>query len=122
MAHRSVDSAEALYECADYALYHAKRHLRGRSVIFSSELEAEIRSRGLIERLLRQADFATEMDLVYQPIVDAATERTTAFEVLARWQSPRLGLVSPADFISGCGAYRPDPPAHSGAPDQGAGS
>ena len=96
---RSVDSAEALYECADYALYHAKRHLRGRSVIFSSELEAEIRSRGLIERLLRQADFATEMDLVYQPIVDAATERTTAFEVLARWQSPRLGLVSPADFI-----------------------
>jgi predicted signal transduction protein with EAL and GGDEF domain len=96
---RSVETAEALYECADYALYHAKRHLRGRSVIFSSELEAEIRSRGLIERLLRQADFATEMDLVYQPIVDAATERTTAFEVLARWQSPRLGLVSPADFI-----------------------
>jgi diguanylate cyclase (GGDEF)-like protein len=96
---RSVENAEALYECADYALYHAKRQQRGRSVIFSSELEAEIRSRGVIEHLLRQADFATEMRLVYQPIVDATTERTTAFEVLARWQSPRLGLVSPADFI-----------------------
>jgi len=96
---RSVESAEALYECADYALYHAKRHQRGRSVIFSSELEAEIRSRGVIEHLLRAADFAAEMNLVYQPIVDAETERATAFEVLARWQSPRLGLVSPADFI-----------------------
>src|SRR5579883_1090765 len=95
----SVESAEALYECADYALYHAKRQQRGRSVIFSSELEAEIRSRGVIEHLLRHADFATEMDLAFQPIVDATSERTTAFEVLARWQSPRLGQVSPADFI-----------------------
>jgi diguanylate cyclase (GGDEF)-like protein len=96
---QSATTAEALYECADYSLYHAKRHLRGRTVIFSSELEAEIRSRGVIENLLRTADFSTEMDLVYQPIVDAMSEHTAGFEVLARWRSSRLGLVSPADFI-----------------------
>ncbi|MGY4513257.1 putative bifunctional diguanylate cyclase/phosphodiesterase [Bradyrhizobium sp. USDA 3650] len=96
---QSAMTAEALYECADYSLYHAKRHLRGRTVIFSSELEAEIRSRGVIENLLRTADFSTEMDLVYQPIVDAMSEHTAGFEVLARWHSSRLGLVSPADFI-----------------------
>jgi diguanylate cyclase (GGDEF)-like protein len=96
---QSATTAEALYECADYSLYHAKRHLRGRTVIFSSELEAEIRSRGVIENLLRTADFSTEMDLVFQPIVDAMSEHTTGFEVLARWRSSRLGLVSPADFI-----------------------
>ncbi|MGX1165661.1 diguanylate cyclase (GGDEF)-like protein [Bradyrhizobium sp. USDA 372] len=96
---QSATTAEALYECADYSLYHAKRHLRGRTVIFSSELEAEIRSRGVIENLLRTADFATEMDLVFQPIVDAMSEHTAGFEVLARWRSARLGLVSPADFI-----------------------
>jgi diguanylate cyclase (GGDEF)-like protein len=96
---QSATTAEALYECADYSLYHAKRHLRGRTVIFSSELEAEIRSRGVIENLLRTADFSTEMDLVYQPIVDAMSEHTAGFEVLARWHSSRLGLVSPADFI-----------------------
>jgi diguanylate cyclase (GGDEF)-like protein len=96
---RSATTAEALYECADYALYHAKRHVRGRTVIFSSELEAEIRSRGVIENLLRTSDFGAEMDLVFQPIVDATSERTRGFEVLARWHSPRLGLVSPADFI-----------------------
>ncbi|GLR89509.1 putative bifunctional diguanylate cyclase/phosphodiesterase [Bradyrhizobium iriomotense] len=96
---RSAMDAEVLYECADYALYHAKRHARGRTVIFSSELEAEIRSRGVIENLLRTADFDAEMELVFQPIVDAMSERTAGFEVLARWHSPRLGLVSPADFI-----------------------
>ena len=95
----SATSAEALYECADYSLYHAKRHLRGGTVIFSSELEAEIRSRGVIENLLRTADFSTEMDLVFQPIVDAMSEHTAGFEVLARWHSSRLGQVSPADFI-----------------------
>ncbi|MDF0496494.1 putative bifunctional diguanylate cyclase/phosphodiesterase [Bradyrhizobium yuanmingense] len=96
---QSATTAEALYECADYSLYHAKRNLRGRTVIFSSELEAEIRSRGVIENLLRTADFSTEMDLVFQPIVDAMSEHTAGFEVLARWRSTRLGLVSPADFI-----------------------
>ncbi|MBW7974436.1 EAL domain-containing protein [Bradyrhizobium sp. BR 10289] len=96
---QSATTAEALYECADYSLYHAKRHLRGRTVIFSTELEAEIRSRGVIENLLRTADFSTEMDLVFQPIVDAMSEHTAGFEVLARWHSSRLGLVSPADFI-----------------------
>ncbi len=96
---QSATGAEALYECADYSLYHAKRHARGRTVLFSSELEAEIRSRGVIENLLRSCDFSKELDLVFQPIVDAMSEQTAGFEVLARWHSPRLGLVSPADFI-----------------------
>ncbi|WP_441237650.1 putative bifunctional diguanylate cyclase/phosphodiesterase [Bradyrhizobium sp. 930_D9_N1_4] len=95
----SASTSEALYECADYSLYHAKRHLRGRTVIFSSELEAEIRSRGVIENLLRTSDFGAEMELVFQPIVDAMSEHTAGFETLARWHSPRLGWVSPADFI-----------------------
>jgi diguanylate cyclase (GGDEF)-like protein len=96
---RSATAADALYECADYALYHAKRHARGQTVIFSSELEAEIRSRNVIEHLLLAADFEREMELAFQPIVDAASARTTGFEVLARWRSPKLGLVSPSAFI-----------------------
>ncbi|RTE94880.1 MULTISPECIES: EAL domain-containing protein [Bradyrhizobium] len=95
----SATTSEALYECADYALYHAKRHMRGGTVLFSSKLEAEIRSRGVIENLLRTSDFGTEMELVFQPIVDAMSEHTAGFETLARWHSPRLGWVSPADFI-----------------------
>jgi hypothetical protein len=68
-------------------------------VIFSSELEAKIRSRGVIENLLRTSEFGAEMAPVFQPIVDAMSEHTAGFEVLARWNSPRLDPVSPADFI-----------------------
>ncbi|WP_315723889.1 MULTISPECIES: putative bifunctional diguanylate cyclase/phosphodiesterase [unclassified Bradyrhizobium] len=96
---RSAMAADALYECADYALYHAKRRARGQAIIFSTELEAEIRSRSVIEHLLRTADFETEMELVFQPIMDAANARTTGFEVLARWHSPKLGVVTPSSFI-----------------------
>jgi diguanylate cyclase (GGDEF)-like protein len=96
---RSAMAADALYECADYALYHAKRRARGQAIIFSTELEAEIRSRSVIEHLLRTADFESEMDLAFQPIMDATNARTTGFEVLARWRSPKLGLVSPSSFI-----------------------
>ncbi|GLH78013.1 GGDEF-domain containing protein [Bradyrhizobium sp. SSBR45G] len=96
---RSATAADALYECADYALYHAKRRARGQAIIFSSELEAEIRSRSVIEHLLRTADFESEMGLAFQPIMDATNSRTTGFEVLARWRSPKLGAVSPASFI-----------------------
>ncbi|WP_315702491.1 MULTISPECIES: putative bifunctional diguanylate cyclase/phosphodiesterase [unclassified Bradyrhizobium] len=96
---RSATAAEPLYECADYALYHAKRHARGGAIIFSSELEAEIRSRGVIEHMLRTADFDAEMRLAFQPIKDTRCLRTRSLEVLARWHNPKLGLVSPADFI-----------------------
>lgn len=96
---QTASTAEELYECADYSLYHAKRHLRGQAVIFSKELEVEIRSRSVIESLLRTCDFDVEMELVFQPIVDAVSEDTVGFEALARWHNPKIGWVSPADFI-----------------------
>lgn len=35
----------------------------------------------------------------FQPLVDIGAEVTIGFEVLARWQHPTLGAVSPAVFI-----------------------
>ncbi len=93
------DTPEQLYERADYALYHAKQHLRGASVVFSADHETAIRQAGLIEQALRHADMAQEFHLAFQPLVDIRDRRTIAFEALARWTSPSLGPVSPADFI-----------------------
>ena len=45
------------------------------------------------------ADLDTELELVFQPIVDVASTKTVAFEALARWTSPTLGKVSPGQFI-----------------------
>lgn len=40
-----------------------------------------------------------EMVPFFQPQFDIATNRLRGLEVLARWQHPTLGMISPADFI-----------------------
>jgi diguanylate cyclase (GGDEF)-like protein len=94
-----AETADLLYERADYALYHAKRTGRSKAVFFSAEHQKLIREQGAIEQTLRQADLDTEFYPVFQPVVDANSGRTMAFECLARWSSPTLGDVPPAIFI-----------------------
>ena len=91
--------ADSLMERADFALYHAKVRCRGTAVCFAPRHEAQLRRQAAVEQALRRADLATEFHLHYQPIVDAASGRVEAYEALARWNSPTLGSVSPADFI-----------------------
>jgi diguanylate cyclase (GGDEF)-like protein len=92
-------SSEELFDRADYALYHGKRSNRGNAILFSADHNAEIHRDARIEQALKIADFATELDVVFQPIVDIRTERVIGFEALARWTSPVIGSVSPAMFI-----------------------
>lgn len=93
------DSAELLYERADYALYFAKNHRRGQPVIFSEAHESEIRHQSTIEQALRTADLEAELTLHFQPLFDVDRGEPTAFEALARWLSPTLGVVPPNIFI-----------------------
>ena len=92
-------TSELLYERADYSLYYAKHHHRGRPVIFSIEHETEIRKFAKLERCLRHAEIESEISLHFQPIVDVQRGATVAFEALARWDSPELGRVAPDVFI-----------------------
>ena len=92
-------TAKALYEHADYALYHAKQYQRGRAVTFSTEHQAEIRNKTIAEQCLRMADLDAELSLEFQPLFDVGENRPVAFEALARWNSPELGSVSPGIFI-----------------------
>jgi len=94
-----ASSSEELFDRADYALYHGKRSKRGNAVLFSADHNAEIHRDARIEQALKIADFATELDVVFQPIVDIRNEHAVGFEALARWTSPVLGPVSPALFI-----------------------
>lgn len=95
----SADSPVRLYERADYALCHVKRFARGGAMLFSAAHEEQIRNDGAIELALRGADLDRELTMVFQPIVDTKSGETLALEALARWTSPTLGEVSPANFI-----------------------
>jgi diguanylate cyclase (GGDEF)-like protein len=90
---------EILYEYADFALYHAKRTGKSRSVVFSEEHRNILTERGRLEQALRIADLENEIYPVFQPMVDVASGQTLTFEALARWQSPTLGNVPPSQFI-----------------------
>lgn len=48
---------------------------------------------------LRSAIENEEFELHYQPQVQVETRELVGLEALVRWRSPRLGLVSPAQFI-----------------------
>ena len=93
------DTAKALFERADYALYTAKEKRIGQAVIFSSDHEAVIRRVSLVDHALRHADFSREFWLAYQPIVDAGSLQTLGFEALARWSCPGYGHVGPDVFV-----------------------
>jgi EAL domain-containing protein (putative c-di-GMP-specific phosphodiesterase class I) len=71
----------------------------GRVTFFSSDLNAEVERRRLIEGELREAIEKQELSLNYQPVVDVGTRGIVGAEALLRWHSEALGHVSPVDFI-----------------------
>lgn len=95
----SAENAHELYERADYALYSGKRARRGHVTLFTNEHVMQIAQTTRVEQVLRDADLAREISVVFQPIVDIRTRRVVAMEALARWASPVLGDMSPAVFI-----------------------
>ncbi len=93
------DTGDQLFDRADYALSAAKREARGSAIVFSEVHATEISKVRHMEHLLYSADLDDEIYVVLQPQYDVSLGATTGFEVLARWRSPVLGEISPADFI-----------------------
>ncbi|MGB4351801.1 MAG: bifunctional diguanylate cyclase/phosphodiesterase [Tissierellaceae bacterium] len=69
---------------------------------FDESMQASVQRSEIIERELREAinqDFASDIYLLYQPILNSKTNKIETFEALARMRSERFGLVSPLEFI-----------------------
>ncbi|MDR5817311.1 EAL domain-containing protein [Caballeronia sp. LZ033] len=94
----SVDADNVLQQ-ADLALYKAKREGRNCFRIYERGMNDPLRLRNELEDDLRRTLRADELEVHYQPIVDARSGRTTACEALLRWHHPKRGLISPAEFI-----------------------
>jgi diguanylate cyclase (GGDEF)-like protein len=92
-------SQEDLIRNADLALYAAKASGRGRFSFFSNELLKAAEDKRMLEEDLRDALAKGEIQLFYQPIVNASSNTTTGVEALVRWFHPTRGPISPALFI-----------------------
>lgn len=90
---------EDILRDADTAMYRAKENGKARFEVFDHGMHARAVSRLQLESDLRQAIEQKQFCVYYQPIVSLQTGRLAGFEALVRWNHPRRGLVSPADFI-----------------------
>lgn len=93
-----ADAAELMHR-ADIAMYHAKKQGKNRYFWFEPAMEAELRFRNELELGLRDGLAKGEFVPFYEQQRDLGTGDLTGFEMLARWRSPGLGLVSPEIFI-----------------------
>jgi diguanylate cyclase (GGDEF)-like protein len=93
------DRPEDILRDADTAMYRAKENGKARYEVFDHGMHAKAVSRLQLESDLRHAIEHNEFCVYYQPIVSLQTGRLSGLEALVRWNHPRRGLVSPADFI-----------------------
>lgn len=84
---------------ADLALYRAKEAGRGTYAFFEESLNQRAQERRQLESDLRLALERDEFELHYQPLFDLEHNRICSFEALLRWNHPKRGLISPADFV-----------------------
>jgi diguanylate cyclase (GGDEF)-like protein/PAS domain S-box-containing protein len=85
---------------AELAMYHAKRNGGDRIDVFKSAMRASKNDRLSIESTLRHAIERNEIAILYQPIIRLDGRAVAGFEAMARWNHPKLGRLSPLEFIA----------------------
>ncbi|WP_448030221.1 bifunctional diguanylate cyclase/phosphodiesterase [Bradyrhizobium liaoningense] len=91
---------EQLLKKADLALYRSKSAGRNCFTIYDEAMSAELEARNTLEGDLRDAIAQCQLEVHYQPFVDALGGVRRGFEALVRWRHPTRGLIPPDQFIS----------------------
>ncbi len=91
---------EEVLKDAELAMYHAKRIGGDRVEVFKPAMRARKTDRLTLESDLRRAIEREEISIVYQPIIRLEDRSVAGFEALTRWDHPKMGRMSPAEFIS----------------------
>jgi diguanylate cyclase (GGDEF)-like protein/PAS domain S-box-containing protein len=92
-------NADSLLRNADMAMYQAKDRGRNNYQFFTASMQKRTLERQQLELDLRLAVQRGELEIYYQPVVDAESEKVTSVEALLRWNHPHRGIVNPSVFI-----------------------
>ena len=87
---------DALVAAADAAMYAAKRAGGNTFAVFEPSMRAGIAEQLELQQALREAAEGGQLQLHYQPKVDARSGRVRGAEALLRWTHPTRGPISPA--------------------------
>ncbi|MBN2894682.1 MAG: EAL domain-containing protein [Campylobacterales bacterium] len=92
-------SAEELLRNADAAMYRAKEEGRNTYQFYTADMTERAMERVVMESAMRKGLQNDEFFLEYQPQYDCRDNTLIGMEALVRWMHPKLGRISPAQFI-----------------------
>lgn len=92
--------ADDLLHAASVALSQAQRAGSNKVSCFREEMYSDLQARAELETDFHSGLRLGQIVPFYQPIVGLTKGVPKGFEALARWQHPRLGLLSPDRFLS----------------------
>lgn len=94
-------SLDVLLRKADLALNQAKRSGKHQCLCYDDNMQEPVQRRHALIEGLKRALPDQHLGLVFQPIYELSVSgpKVHGFEALLRWNSPKLGFVSPAEFI-----------------------
>ncbi|WP_121663801.1 sensor domain-containing protein [Metabacillus litoralis] len=93
------EDQETLIKNADTAMYLAKERGKNNYQYYNSTLQNVSTRKMELEVGLRKALAKEHFEVFYQPQYRLATREVCGVEALLRWKHPKLGMISPADFI-----------------------
>ena len=84
---------------ASFAKSTIKDNMLTQYSVYNSRLLEKINEERFIEEHMQQALDSKEFFVMYQPKISLTNEKIVGAEALVRWNSPKLGLMTPDKFI-----------------------
>jgi diguanylate cyclase (GGDEF)-like protein/PAS domain S-box-containing protein len=93
-----IDNADLL-AAADAALYEAKEQGRSQTVVYAPAIHAGVQDMRRLAVEIESGIAREEFVPLFQPQIDAQSQKIVGAEVLLRWQHPDQGLLAPGAFL-----------------------
>ena len=93
------ETVDELLRHADVAMYQIKGQGKNGQAFYVETMEDASQQQATLERSLRRALERNELEMYYQPQVDAVSGRICGVEALMRWNHPARGVVLPDEFL-----------------------
>jgi diguanylate cyclase (GGDEF)-like protein/PAS domain S-box-containing protein len=93
------ESIDELLRHADIAMYQVKGEGKNGHAFYDPAMQDQSHQKIALEQSLRRALENEELEMYYQPQIDAVSGRIVGAEALMRWNHPVRGIVSPGEFL-----------------------
>jgi diguanylate cyclase (GGDEF)-like protein/PAS domain S-box-containing protein len=93
------ESIDELLRHADIAMYQVKGQGKNGHAFYDASMQDVSHQKIALGQSLRRALENDELEMYYQPQIDAASGRIVGAEALMRWNHPTRGVVTPGEFL-----------------------